>query len=282
MSLTPAFHIDGCALYNRAPKVNMGRQPILFVHGACAWSWYWENFLSWFAGRSFPAYAIDLRGHGQSLPVRSFGRLSIDDYRDDVLGVVAEIAKRDGAPPVLVGHSMGGLVAARAAERTALSGLVLLAPAPPSGVSMRLGRTAKLDPRDLLHATSCAFTGEPYLPSERVMKFGLPEFAGTPRMKEITDRLVPESPSALVEIGLGSVRVDPEKWNAPAFMIAGENDPVILPEIAARIAARYKIELDERPGAGHLFMIEDKWKEHAHVIYTWIREHAGTRSAPRK
>ncbi len=67
-------------------------------------AWIWEHFLGFFAARGYPAYAVSLRGHGGSegdLAVASF-----EDYVDDV----ETAAKAIGSEPVLVGHSMGGLV----------------------------------------------------------------------------------------------------------------------------------------------------------------------------
>ncbi|PTS83891.1 MULTISPECIES: alpha/beta fold hydrolase [unclassified Caulobacter] len=72
--------------------------------------------------------AIDQRGHGATpLPVRTEGRRSWLDLRDDLLGVLRTL---DGPPVVLAGHSMGGTVSllAAAARPEAVKGLVLFDP----------------------------------------------------------------------------------------------------------------------------------------------------------
>ena len=53
----------------------------------------------------------------------------------DYAGAVVAAAAALPAPPVLIGHSMGGLVAAMAATRAPLAGLILLAPSAPWGLA---------------------------------------------------------------------------------------------------------------------------------------------------
>ena len=80
--------------------------PLLFVHGALHAAWCWdEHFLDFFAAEGYRAIAVSLRGHGQSSGGERLRWTRIQDYADDV----AETAAQLPIPPVLVGHSMGGL-----------------------------------------------------------------------------------------------------------------------------------------------------------------------------
>ena len=56
------------------------------------------------------SYALDLRGHGRS--ARTPGRYRLDDYVDDVDRLLQVI----GEPAVVVGHSLGAIVAASLAQ----------------------------------------------------------------------------------------------------------------------------------------------------------------------
>jgi alpha-beta hydrolase superfamily lysophospholipase len=75
-------------------------------------------------------YAVDHVGHGRS----EGERVLVQDFEDVVtdLHVLDETARRDnpGLPVVLLGHSMGGLIAARTAQRygDTLAALVLSSP----------------------------------------------------------------------------------------------------------------------------------------------------------
>jgi pimeloyl-ACP methyl ester carboxylesterase len=94
-----------------------------------AWCWQ-EHFLAAFAQRGYHAAALDLRGHGESAGRDYLREATIDDYVADV----AEVASRFPTPPVVLGHSMGGLITQRFASRHPVSGAVLLASSPINGM----------------------------------------------------------------------------------------------------------------------------------------------------
>jgi triacylglycerol esterase/lipase EstA (alpha/beta hydrolase family) len=72
---------------------------VVLVHGYCCNRGLWNPWLEQLRARAVPAVAVDLE------PV--FG--SIDDYAPIVEAAVRTIEQSTGRPPVLVGHSMGGL-----------------------------------------------------------------------------------------------------------------------------------------------------------------------------
>src|ERR1700744_1229308 len=100
--------------------------PLLFVHGAWHAAWCWnENFLGFFADKGYRAVALSLRNHGNSAK-RSPRRSSVGDWVDDV----ASVADSLGAPPVVIGHSMGGFVVQKYLETHGAPAGVLLASIP--------------------------------------------------------------------------------------------------------------------------------------------------------
>jgi pimeloyl-ACP methyl ester carboxylesterase len=98
----------------------------MFVHGELAGSWVWERFLGYFAGRGWEGHAINLRNHYWSQTADPT-TLSFDTYVEDVVAALDRL----GPTTVAVGHGMGSLLALKAAERVAISGLVLIAPQMP-------------------------------------------------------------------------------------------------------------------------------------------------------
>ncbi|MDQ1154586.1 alpha/beta fold hydrolase [Brevundimonas sp. SORGH_AS_0993] len=77
---------------------------------------------------SLRIWAPDLRGHGRSsLPIFAQPKTNWRDHRDDLLGL---LAKLDGPPAVLAGHSMGGTASllAAAVAPSRVSSLVLFDP----------------------------------------------------------------------------------------------------------------------------------------------------------
>ena len=81
---------------------------------ARAWC-FAQNWQAAAAERGYSSYAMSLRGHGGSGGQTRLGRTTLRDYVHDVLQVISSLDQ----PPVLVAHSLGTLVAQRAA---ALSG----------------------------------------------------------------------------------------------------------------------------------------------------------------
>jgi pimeloyl-ACP methyl ester carboxylesterase len=97
--------------------------PILLIHGGWIGPWYWDQFAGRLGRRGHDVRAMRLRGHDQQ-PGRIWHR--IEHYLDDV----RQAAARFGEPPVLVGHSMGGLLAQKHLERYPARGAALLASIP--------------------------------------------------------------------------------------------------------------------------------------------------------
>jgi len=94
--------------------------PVLCIHGAGGHARWWEHVVPWWEGRE--VLAPDLRGHGESAAA---ARYLVEDFADDCLAIVDAWGH---GRVVLVGHSMGGRVAAWIAAHhpQRVRGLVLL------------------------------------------------------------------------------------------------------------------------------------------------------------
>src|SRR6059058_2188408 len=99
---------DLSALIQR-PTTETG-PPLLFVHGYFGRAIAFERMMAWFASRGHVCCAPDLRGHGDSLPNCDLGKVSVRDYAADVTKVARALGN-----PIIIGHSMGGLIAQLAA-----------------------------------------------------------------------------------------------------------------------------------------------------------------------
>ena len=101
--------------------------PVILIHGsanaAAVWT-FWQQAL---AAQGWPSYAIDLRGHGPSGP-RDLSHTSMHDYAADVAALAAQFRQA----PILIGWSMGGLVALMVAATGGAGACVGLAPSTPA------------------------------------------------------------------------------------------------------------------------------------------------------
>ncbi|MGN6649918.1 lysophospholipase [Trinickia sp.] len=137
---TPAGSVrtaDGVelALY-RWPCAAPARATVALLHGLAEHAGRYTALAERLAAAGIELVAIDLRGHGRSPGERAWVE-SFDAYLDDAQALL-EAASRPNTPLFLMGHSMGGTIAACfAIERLApftrrtrpLSGLILSSPA---------------------------------------------------------------------------------------------------------------------------------------------------------
>ena len=81
-------------------------EPIVLVHGSWGASWMWNMHIPFLNEKGWDVYALDLRGHGQG--EGELAGATMQDYVDDVRQIVEENNLEN---PIVIGHSMGGLVA---------------------------------------------------------------------------------------------------------------------------------------------------------------------------
>ncbi len=106
---------------------------VVILHGLGEHAGRHAHVARFFAGRGYAVRTYDHRGHGRSGGARGDVR-DADTLLDDAREVMADWAVQPGTPampPILLGHSMGGLFAARLATEASvpLSALVLSSPA---------------------------------------------------------------------------------------------------------------------------------------------------------
>src|SRR5438067_11691535 len=104
--------------------------PIVMVHGAFVGGWSFEWFERPFRKAGYKVQTPHLRGHGPYEPRDRVVGVSMRDYVADLVLLCRSLEK----PPILVGHSMGALVAQMAARKVKAAALVLLAPSAPWGL----------------------------------------------------------------------------------------------------------------------------------------------------
>jgi alpha-beta hydrolase superfamily lysophospholipase len=120
--------------YRRWLPVGDVRATVQIVHGASEHSGRYGRLAGALTARGFAVYAMDLRGHGRTAEGTGTGRFGapgFDGVLDDVQALHLVAAEQHpGVPRVLLGHSMGSIIALASAERDGgdLAGLVLSGP----------------------------------------------------------------------------------------------------------------------------------------------------------
>ena len=235
--------------------------PLLFVHGMWLGSWCWENYLRAAADAGWDAWALNLRGHHGSRPVANLGEVGIADYVQDVLDCLRVLGE-----VVLVGHSMGGLIAQKVAEVGGARAAVFLTSAAPKGILV-------LRWPILWRMTRYAFpmsANRPFLATRAHMDALVGNRLSPERQADMYARMVPESGRAARELAFGLIPVDENQVDCPALVVGAQWDRITPPAVERRIAAKYDAEYLEAAGHGHMLMLEEGWEQSFKGILTWI------------
>ena len=246
------------------------KPPMLFIPGYFASAWVYESYLSFFAELGYAGFALNLRGReGSSLQTGvMLGRVSINDFVEDGRQVTRWLIDRLGKP-VVVGHSMGGLIAQKLGEEGLARALVLLSPAPPRGISLM---SATLFRRQFRYLPAL-IRSRRVVPRWRDMREMVLNRVPEPEQRSTFDRFVPDSGRAGREMSLRSIKVDPERVRSndcPVLVVTSDDDRFIPPRVAQRIAQRYHAPVYMARGHGHMMLREPGWKEGAAFIASWL------------
>jgi non-heme chloroperoxidase len=247
------------------PRGTSTRPPLLFVHGAFTAAWCWaEHFLPFFAAQGYRAQALSLRGHGMSEGRTQLDWHSISDYVDDVAQVIAGL----DAAPVLIGHSMGGLVVQKYLERAPVPAAVLMASVPPQGL-LSASLTLAMQTPDLFRDMNSVFLGgRASAESLRQVLFAQP--IGVDALQRYHRLMQAESQRAIWDMALFDL---PHRWRMqlpPLLVLGAELDSLIPAQFAKATADYYGTKYEIFPGMGHGMMLESGWESVARRILAWI------------
>lgn len=254
--------IAGLTVETTEPPGPARPEPVLFVHGMWGGAWMWQPYMEFFAARGWRCHALDLRGHHGSRPVPDIGRVSIHDYVADARAVAEALGR-----PVVVGHSMGGLLAQKLAELLGPPAVVAITPAAPRGIlalsTLELARAALRHLPEILGR-------RPLMPAfAEIEALELNRLPPAQR-RAVYDRLVPESGRMTFDIAVTGLRVDARRVRGPMLVVAGSDDRITPAPMVRRVARRYGATLRECPGFAHMLLMEPGWERIAGDIADWL------------
>lgn len=236
--------------------------PLLFVHGGWHAAWCWEHFLPYFAARGYAAYALSLRGHGAS-----GGNLRWASAAHDYVADVAEAVAMLPAPPVLIGHSMGGYVVQKYLEQYTAPAAVLLAPIPVAGTLGLAWRYLLRHPRACLRTIHTAdpwqLIGTAALAHDAFFSRDLPHSA----IVHHVARLKSESRLVMLEAAFNPPR--PHRITTPVRVLGATNDRIFTQREIEATAHAYGTHATFFPMA-HDLMLEPGWEDVAAAIADWV------------
>jgi pimeloyl-ACP methyl ester carboxylesterase len=240
--------------------------PLLFVHGSWHAAWCWdEHFLDFFADNGYRALAVSLRNHGNSHKNRP-RRSSVADYVSDVAAVADSLP----TPPVIIGHSMGGLVAQKYLEKHSAPAGVLLASMPVSGAGRSLIRIVKRHPllfaRASVTGKSLRALSTPKVVREHFYSAGTPESDVAHYTAPLDEEYFGRQTVDLTMLSLPK----PQRVSTPLLVLGAECDACFSQDEIRSTARAYGTDAEIFPDMGHNMMLEPGWASVAERIHTWL------------
>lgn len=254
------------------------KPPMVFVHGSYHAAWCWsEHFFEFFAGKGYDCFAVSMRGQGGSDAPVDGGIPTLEDHAEDITHFCEALASTHDRPPVLVGHSFGGLVAQFVTCQPSpppLSGLVLLASVPPSGNGEMVKRFLKRDLWASVKITYAfiagAFKTNAKLCRECFFSDDLPESTLVRHM----GRIATSSQVRLLDLKAlnASLPIPPPKpGSPPVCVVGGEDDFVVdvegLRETAVWAGNTSPVVLT---ATAHDAMLDTRWQGTASALEGWM------------
>jgi len=240
--------------------------PILFVHGAWHGAWCWERyFMDIFARAEFDTYAFNLTGHEKPGRVKGINRIPFSRYVQDLEEAVAQLDR----PPIIIAHSMGGMIVQKYLEKHSCHKAVLLAPVPKSGVlsvSLRFlfSRTSAM--LQLLQLNLLGLVNS----TEKAKWAFFSEDAPSEEIDFCVSHLCSESFLAFAKLLVPAVKINYHR-STPMLVLAAENDTLFSVNELKRTAQKYQADFQVVPNTAHDMMLDNRYPETVNAILNWLK-----------
>jgi pimeloyl-ACP methyl ester carboxylesterase len=256
-------------LISRKPEKEARPTPLLFIHGAFSSAHIWKPFfLPYFAEHGYEAHALSLRGHGGSEGKDRLPLTRLRDYINDV----AQVARELRAPPVLIGTSMGGIVAQKYMHEFPVQGVVLLASGPPHGMLPSIMRMALGNPQLVRDMFMMQYVGPDTATIAGAKRALFREDTPDDYIRQYLPKAERESPWVMTDmVGLDlppSLRL----VDVPVLVLGGECDAFIAPTAVEATASTYATQAEIFEGMPHAMMLDRDWEKVARRILDWLEE----------
>jgi pimeloyl-ACP methyl ester carboxylesterase len=251
------------------PRKRTFPYPFLFIHGAWSSKGVWHGTQVMCRRMGIGSYAVNLQPTKPDLR-----NITFDTY----VGTVKRMLDEIGEPTIIVGHSLGALIAqdSRISRHRNTLAAVLIASAPPFiGLSPMFYYMSSPDIRTLLSELrywQAIWWGEP-IPADikSAEKLGLPSGRYAHMLRAESGKVIRQ-----IVVGQGVERI-----HRPTLVIACKDDRLVREAAQQAVAGFHRAELWTL-NHGHMAMLEPHWPGTWARILGWIETHVGLAKKKKK
>jgi alpha-beta hydrolase superfamily lysophospholipase len=258
-----------------------GQIPLLLIHGAWLSARSWENYVDHFTKQGFAVSAPEWpRKIGDVEEMRETADesagLGVDEIVDHYAALIGELDQ----PPVLIGHSYGGLFVELLLDRGLGRAGVAMSPAPAKGILVLPFSTLKAGSPALGHPSK--WHGVVTLTLEEFTYAFVNTFSPEEAAAAYERYAVPETGQIFYEAGFANFHLHAptevqfkNAERAPLLLVGATEDHTVPASLTKAAYKRYEkspartdyVEFEGRP---HLHMAAPDWEEVAEGIDSWL------------
>lgn len=257
------------------------RTPLMLIHGAWLTSGSWDTFAEYFRDRGFAVSAPEwprkqgdvkqLRDDADEL--KGLGLIEIADHYESLIREMPE-------PPVLIGHSFGGLLVEMLLDRGLGRAGVAMSPAPPKGILVLPFSSLKAAAPALAHPSK--WHGVVPLTLEEFTYGFVNTFPPEDAAAAYDKYAVPETGQIFYEAGFANFHLHPptevhfkSDERAPLLIVGADKDQTVPASLSHKQYEKYEhskspTDYLEFAGRPHLMMVAEGWEEIAAGIENWV------------
>ncbi|NEA40536.1 alpha/beta hydrolase [Streptomyces sp. SID11385] len=254
----------------------MTRTPVVFIHGAWLHARSWESWADRFAGRGWPTHTPGWPGEPPTAAeAREGAELLPDLGLAELTEHYARLVRSLDVPPVLVGHSVGGLVAQHLLGTGVGEAAVALAAAPVNDVSLPAARSTGDD------------TGRgPVLLSPARFRETFANTVADEEARRLYERYaIPAPRRLLADLGCGGAPRHPltaadttNPGRGPLLLVSGQEDLIVPDGVTRAVYKQYGdstalTDLKQFADRGHTLVVDGGWRLVADHVLGWLDEH---------
>lgn len=262
--------------------MSTGRRPAVFIHGLWLHATSWGPWLDLFRDAGYEPTAP---GWPNELPTVEGARAHPEAVAnigiEEITTHMAELVDSLDEPPVIVGHSFGGLIAEKLLGQGRGAAAVAIDPAQIKGVlplplaQLRAGLPALGNPANLHKAVSL---------TNKEFRFGFGNAVSEEEADQLYEKWTIPSPAkplfqaAVANFALHSAaKVNTSNQSrGPLLLISGTKDHTVPDVVTRSTLKQYRdstavTELKQFEGRGHSLTVDSGWKEVADTVIDWLK-----------